>query len=200
MINLKRKNNKRSGFTLVETLVALFIFSMSILTVMAVLSQGISSTDYAKNKIIAESLSQEGVEYFRNMRDTFMLYTDDPPGAWVAFRTYLISNTADCENGCYFDNNIEGMVNNLNQPMKGLAIYSCYGYSYHKCPNFYYHPSTGKYDHSSSGGTLTPFSRKITIERIGSPESVSVKSEVTWSSGSKNFSVSVLEHLANWIE
>ena len=82
---LKQKNN---GFTLVETLVAISIFSMSILGLLSILSGGISNTGYAKQKIIAGYLAQEGIEYVRNMRDTSMLYNAiDPQHGWDAFKT-----------------------------------------------------------------------------------------------------------------
>jgi Tfp pilus assembly protein PilV len=59
---------------LIETLVAVSIFSLSILSLMAVLAQGISDTNYAKQRIIAAYLAQEGIEYVRNMRDTYVLF------------------------------------------------------------------------------------------------------------------------------
>jgi len=72
-----------SGFTLVETLVAIAIFTVSILAVMAVLANSISDTNYAKKKITAAYLAQEGIEYVRKMRDTFVL-TNNQTG-WADF-------------------------------------------------------------------------------------------------------------------
>jgi len=79
------KNNK--GFTLVETLVAISIFTVSILGMMSILASGIADTNYAKQKITAEYLAQEGIEYVRNMRDTEVLYGDGNIDArWNRFR------------------------------------------------------------------------------------------------------------------
>jgi len=78
-----KKVNKSRGFTLVETLVAIAIFTASILAVMAVLANSISDTNYAKKKITAAYLAQEGIEYVRNMRDTFVL-TNNQTG-WADF-------------------------------------------------------------------------------------------------------------------
>lgn len=75
---------KNTGFTLVETLVAISIFTMSILALFSVLAQGISNTGYAKKKMVASYLAQEGVEYVRNMRDNAVLYTGG--GNWASFR------------------------------------------------------------------------------------------------------------------
>ena len=89
--------NKKNGFTLVETLVAISIFSMTIVTMMSVLASGIADTTYAKQKTIAEYLAQEGIEYVRNMRDTSVLYNvSGSQAGWDAFKaatkTYPITN------------------------------------------------------------------------------------------------------------
>ena len=55
----------RRGFTLVEMLVAVSIFTASILALLGILAQGISNTGYAKRKMIASYLAQEGVEYMK---------------------------------------------------------------------------------------------------------------------------------------
>jgi len=79
----KQKNKTNNGFSLVETLVAISIFSLSILGLMSVLASGISNTNYAKQKIVASYLAQEGIEYVRNMRDNAVLY---PSGTgWTNF-------------------------------------------------------------------------------------------------------------------
>src|SRR3989344_755955 len=79
-----------TGFTLVETLIAVSIFSFSILALMAVLFQGISDTGYAKKKMIAGYLAQEGIEYIRNKRDYYVLYPANR--SWVNFRDGDISD------------------------------------------------------------------------------------------------------------
>ncbi|MEK7106542.1 MAG: type II secretion system protein, partial [Patescibacteria group bacterium] len=75
---LLKLNKKNTGFTLVETLVSLSIFSVSVILFMSVLGSGITDTNYAKQKIVAGYLAQEGIEYMRNMRDNNVLY--DPMG------------------------------------------------------------------------------------------------------------------------
>jgi Tfp pilus assembly protein PilV len=79
---------KNKGFTLVETLVAISIFTMSILGLMSVLASGIADTNYAKQKIVASYLAQEGIEYVRNMRDNLVLFDAvSPQNGWTAFRS-----------------------------------------------------------------------------------------------------------------
>jgi prepilin-type N-terminal cleavage/methylation domain-containing protein len=88
----KKVHKSNSGFTLVETLIAISIFSVSIIAFMSILGGGISDTSYVKTKIIASYLAQEGIEYVRNMRDNYVLYTNDTGHTWndfiVADKTY----------------------------------------------------------------------------------------------------------------
>lgn len=80
-----KKVNKSNGFTLVETLIAISIFSLSIISLIAFLSQNISDMGYVKNKMKAAYLAQEGIEYARNMRDNYVLYTDITGSSWTDF-------------------------------------------------------------------------------------------------------------------
>jgi len=190
MIKINKKNNrKKTGFTLVETLVALFIFSVSILTTMSVLSQGLTSANYAKNKMVAGYLSQEGIEYFRNMRDTYLLYSDDKTQGWTDFVLKLKNNGCGDSNGCYFDNDVEKFS---SSSIKDIGVYSCSG----KCNNLSFVKNKGEYDYS--GVERTTFSRKMKIEESG--EYVKIISEVTWSSGGQGGMISLSENLLNWIE
>ncbi|MEK7113843.1 MAG: type II secretion system protein, partial [Patescibacteria group bacterium] len=91
--NINIKNTKQ-GFTLIETLVAVAIFSLSIVSLMSVLGNGLSDIEYAKKKITATYLAQEGIEYFLNKRNAYMLFSSNPTD-WNDFRFNFtgISNT-----------------------------------------------------------------------------------------------------------
>ncbi len=75
---------KGGGFTLLETLVALSIFTVSLIGIISILASGISATSYVKQKLTAEYLAQEGIEYARNQRDNAMLYQQSV-GGWNSF-------------------------------------------------------------------------------------------------------------------
>ncbi len=83
MTKFFKKNNKSSGFTVIEALVAITIFVFSILGMFAVLGNNIKSVNYAKQKIEATYLAQEGLEYMRNQRDNYMVFGD----GWSSFVT-----------------------------------------------------------------------------------------------------------------
>ncbi len=66
-----------SGFTLIETLVSLLIFSVSIAAMIFVTSHGVADATYAKNKLVASYLAQEGIELVRYARDSDVLANKD---------------------------------------------------------------------------------------------------------------------------
>lgn len=63
------KNNQK-GFTLVETLVCLLIFSIALTGIFGILSFNMKAASRIKDNFIASGLVQEGVEVARNLRDT----------------------------------------------------------------------------------------------------------------------------------
>ena len=105
---------KNKAFTLLETLVAISIFTVSILGIMSVLASGISNANYAKQKMTASYLAQEGIEYIRNMRDTNVLYSVN--GGWNGFRdATVISITPPAPSDAGFTRTIQKTVINPDE-------------------------------------------------------------------------------------
>ena len=175
-----KKNDKSSkGFTLVETLVAVSIFTTSILGLMSVLASGISNTNYAKNKITASYLAQEGIEYVRNMRDTYSLYSSTTGKDWSNFKAKLAPCNLSGE--CGIDDSVVPIdVKKCNQ--------------LNDCKLFF---NNGSYN--SSVGADSGFVRKIWMTTINADE-VKISSSVSWTQGSGNYSITFSENLFNWIE
>lgn len=183
------------GFTLVETLIALAIFSVSILGLMTVLGQGISDTTYVKKKNTAAYLAQEGIEYIRNIRDTYVLYSADGSVGWDAFKTKLISSPAKChiDNGCYFDDQNLGDYSNQEQPIAGIFMIECGA----TCASLLYDSSTGKYNYVT--GENSGFIRKINVDLISGDE-LGISSTVFWTQGSGTYYMTFSENLFRWVE
>ena len=73
MKNIKTKNSKIKNynwFSIIEVLVAIFIFSLWLTSVYAVIVSTLKLNDYNKNYIIASNLAREQVELLKNIRDT----------------------------------------------------------------------------------------------------------------------------------
>lgn len=66
----------KKGFTLIETIVALFVLSIALTGAFSVLIFNLQTSRYIKNAFIASGLAQEGLEVIRNIRDSDW-YSDD---------------------------------------------------------------------------------------------------------------------------
>ena len=183
-----------TGFTFIETLVAVSIFTVSILSLFAVLGQSIASSNYAKTKIIGSYLAQEGVEHMRNMRDTYVLYTaGGSQVGWDNFKNNL-KDVSDCQgiNGCYFN------ADNINyidttQPIIDIPLTACGA----TCPILLYNATTGKYGYT---GASSIFTRKIRILSEPSVDEIKIASTVSWAHPSGNYTITFSENLFNWIQ
>ena len=73
--NLNRKKLPccRSGFTLIEVLVAISILAVVITATMSLVTNNISITFIAKNQLLANHLANEGIELVRQKRDSNIL-------------------------------------------------------------------------------------------------------------------------------
>lgn len=205
------KNNKvfnKRGFSLLETIVAISIFSIAVLSILVILGSDIANTNYAKRKIVASFLAEEGIEVVRNIRDTYDQYSVNPDG-WVDFSDKLI--LAQCEtnpHGCYFDlerysNGSSGYdifdPNNQPMPITGIFFGPC---SFIGCPELFFDSSLGKYTYTSNGSntTLSGFSRTIKIEvNSFNGDEIKVLSTVSWKQGNNTHSVAFQDNLYNWI-
>ena len=67
---IKTTHAEHAGFTLIETLFAVLIFSSALIALMTIAGRGISATSDAEQSTTASYLAQEGIEVVRNIRDT----------------------------------------------------------------------------------------------------------------------------------
>jgi len=175
----KQKNKNNSGFTLVETLVAISIFTIAILALMSVLSKGVSDTNYAKKRMTATYLAQEGIEHIRNMRDTLVLSSSTQDG-WDSFWNKVSLCTLNNPCGFY----------DLVSATDSIFICASSTCSLNLINGNYSYNLTGE----NSG-----FERKIWVDLIN-PNEFKIYSSVSWRQGSGNYEVTFSENLYNWIE
>ncbi|MFA4975272.1 MAG: prepilin-type N-terminal cleavage/methylation domain-containing protein [Candidatus Paceibacterota bacterium] len=170
-----------SGFTLIETLVAISIFTVSIILLMSVLGNGISDINNVKKKILAGYLAQEGIEYIRNMRDTYVLYSTLGSGKdWDKFKIEF--NPCNLGNECGFSTTNPIVISKCTSNPSVCKIYL----------------DNGNYNTTSSGED-SGFTRKIWTDVVGDGE-LKIYSEVEWIQRSGTQRIVFSENLFNWTE
>lgn len=178
------KNNK--GFSLVETLVAISILSLSIAATFTAVQGGIQNSTIAKDQTTAFYLAQEAMEYIKNIRDENALYSiqnPDAPRNWL----YGISSVAN--DPCYF-----GKVCQIDSSIK--TVTSCGSASItssppNLCSYLNQDPVTLLFGYTASW-TVTRFKREIQIRQLVTDREVEVVISISWTSraGTKSFQAS----------
>jgi Tfp pilus assembly protein PilV len=67
---VKSIKNTLQAFSIIEVLIGIFVFSLGLISIYALLASSLSVSDYNRNSIIASNLAREQIELFRNIRDT----------------------------------------------------------------------------------------------------------------------------------
>lgn len=166
------------GFTLVETLVAIAILMIAIVGPYYSIQQAIVASFAARDQLIASSLAQEGEEYIYFLRDRNYLQVKELNASGVTWLTGM--DSCFTTYGCTVD------------PAAGtLAACSSGGCTPLKLATNGLYTQTGSYP-------ATRFTRTVKIQTINAYE-VRVTVTVTWVTSHRNFSVSTVEELYNWL-
>jgi type II secretory pathway pseudopilin PulG len=174
-----------TGFTLVETMVAISLLTIAIVAPMSLTTQSLSSAYYARDQITAFHLAQEAIESIRHARD----------------RNVLKNALGITEANGDPINLLKGFPANLSKPFTidttTDAMNTCSG----TCPALKKTPE-GLYNYSS--GTVTPFVRSINATFINNgtepQDEIRLTVTVTWQSGSlhsRSFVIS--NNLYRWV-
>lgn len=198
-IKFNKMNNNR-GFTLVETMVAVFILTVALVSLLTLTSKSLFAARYARNEMTVNYLSQEAFDFIRNKRDSVAFQESFTGGGWSTFLSQFGYPSSLCfsDEGCYFD---------VNNP--SLEIEPCTGsdvsFGSIECPAF-------NYDSDASGvsksfytyedvGTKSNFKRRIKMEEsIANPgDEVYITVTMEWLNGelvrTQSFNIS----LTNWL-
>lgn len=183
---------KSKGFTVVESLVAISILSLSILSTFASVKNGIQSSTQVKDQIISFYLAQEGIEYIKNIRDENALFSINevansrPPRSWL----YGISSVGG--DPCYF-----GKTCVIDSYRGRAGIASCTG-GFGSCPNLSQDTGAvsgtkGLYGYTA-GWSATTFKREIQLVQ-NSPTEITVVLSMSWRTMGKNMSFQIKQLL-----
>jgi len=162
----------KDGQTLIETITAVTIISMSLV---AILSLGTISIYYgtqSKEEVIASNLAREGIEIVRTIRDSNWLDPDKSAfdgisdGDWIVeYNNTSLSVAAD-----------SGSITNCNN-----------------CVLFF----NNFYQHTASGSS-TPYKRLVKVEPTANPDIKHITSTVLWTIKTRVRSYSLETYLTDW--
>ncbi len=194
----KKNTNTQKGFTILETLIAIFILVMALQSLLGLISSSFFSSIYAKNEITATFMAQEVVDTIRNDRDTiaFLKNTDLPTG-WAEFlRKYGydggVKTLCFTAEGCRME------------PTKD-EIVDC-GDIDTDCPSFLYDESTINkdyytYDTNVEGAVPTTFRRQVYLSInpfYNFPDELDIKVIIHWKNGNLDESRVLRASLLGW--
>jgi len=170
--------NAQEGFSLLETLVALAILTITMLGPMTLASSSIRSASLSHSNIIAAFLAEEAIETVRAKRDA-NIYEGNP-------------NWLDGIEKCKVDS---PCIVDVFVSAPGQVIDKCTG----QCPKIKYDNTLGIYQYNS--GNDTRFTRTVYVEPIGlGNKEVKVFVSVVWRERflPSDSSVILDESLFNW--
>lgn len=160
-----------SGFTLIETLVAISILLMSISAPLTIASRGLASSFFARDQVIAFYLAQDAVEYIHNARDNNVLSDAN----WL-------NGLPDTSGELFTVDTTDGTMSLC--PGGGCAVLN-------------YNDLTGFYGHTDLSGSPSIFTRSVSVQTINANE-VIISVTISWSAGTFSRSFSVKENILNW--
>lgn len=144
---------KKRGFLMTEAVLSLFVLTVGLTTVLALIASSMRNSFNSRDTIIAVELAQEGVELVRNVRDNAVVNTPTTP-----FLAFPPSTTKHCR-----IDYVSALTCTVawTPPTNYVLQYTASG--------FYAH----------SGGTATKFSRYMYVDYNGTDTAI-VKSFVYW--------------------
>jgi len=167
---MKSSAPTRSGFTLVEALVAVAVLAVSLTPVFAQVNASFRLARTIQENLTASMLAQEGIELVRGMRDD----------NWFSGRDFD-DGLGGCEGGCRIDA-IPGSVLEFGAdvPLKRNT-------------------ETGFFSYETGGQPEeTQYQRTIVITELA-PGQLEVVSRVDWQSGRNTRQLEVTGYLFDWL-
>jgi len=182
--NYKKKVSSRKGFSLVETLVAIFILALAISSAMAAVQGSLMSSFFARDRTTAFFLAQEAVEIIKSKR------SENGIANYSGGDVRWLDEIADWDTyGGPCGSSSDCGVDSLN-----YQIIDC-GPSNDDC--LLRKNTDGIFNHQS--GDPTKFTRKIRMEEgEEDPNEAKIIVTVEWKQGIANKTFEVEEYILNW--
>jgi prepilin-type N-terminal cleavage/methylation domain-containing protein len=194
---------QQQGFTLIETLIAIFLLTLTVGGLMTMAANGYYSVRYARNQIVADTLLQESIEYIRNSRDT-NIQQGGTWAQWVAGFNVSSNGTplgGTNTQGCFTGSGNSGTGCIVDPYTSGAHVRACGP----TCEAIAFYPS-GLYGYASSpytsslasgSPTATSYIRTISMQQNGT-EQLIVTATIKWLNGGAQKSISQTILMTIW--
>lgn len=174
---------ERSGFTLVETMVAIAILAVALVGPFVAIRTSLIASYIARDELIASSLAQEGMEYIRSVRDNNYLNGRTWMDGLSNYSCYI--SAADY---CILDPRLGDLHTTPSAMQQAGTVPSAI--------TPLYLTTGGIYTYGS--GTATSFRRYVQLTSVNAHE-VRVTVTVQWTTSGQTYSVVVTDSLQDWI-
>ncbi len=170
-------NKYTQGFTLLEMLFAVLIFSFALVSLMTIASKGVIATTTAKQQMAAQFLAEEALEVGRNVRDGNYLNSSD----WLTVLGQCSETTIPCD------------VDYTTNPLTPVLT-TCSG----GCQNRQLYDNKGTFRPEPNGGNLTTFWRTLVIKPSSTENEKIMEATVHWKQKTVDRALTLTTHIANW--
>ncbi len=195
------QNNR--AFTLIETMIAIFILVLMVNASLVVITQSLFAARYVKNEIVSNYLIQEAIDYIRNDRDTIAFQQKDlPQGGWQNFKNKYGSSTNNTvcfsADGCDIDIMAATTPKDCSLNTSNPSPFTI------RCQMLKYDAvGTNKsfYSANNTNGTISNIKRQIKMSDSDSsigPDELDIYVKVEWFNGSTLKSKVYRTSLLNW--
>lgn len=196
----------KKGFTIIETLVAISILTLSLTGPLLIITQALKASNYSRNEIAAFYLAQEAIEHIRNLRDETSL-TSVPDTAWL---DGITGGVACAAAGTCVNDYLSAPIYTfgLDHSSGSYAFASC---GSGECAPLLYDNSVGgdAIPYGGNGASNSMFTRTIWLttvpgdnpaDPIATPPTreVVVHVEIRWKQGTTDSKFILEDHLLNW--
>ena len=189
----KNTKIKKTGFTLVEALVAISILMIAVASPMLLAQKSLSSATLSKDQMIASFLAQDAIETIRNIRDQIAVNPNPGSNDWLAKLSDCYCTGNECD------------LNDLTNS-KYCVLDTTTGIVYPKEPDInplkisYTDGNFAKYDYV--GNDNSKFSRYINIQKepYSNPDEAIVNVKVSWEAPAGTQSIDIQDFLYNYSE
>lgn len=177
------KSKKERGFTILETLVAIFILVLSVTGPMVFAQSGLRTAFLARDQITAFFLAQDAIETIKNIRDDNALEGEN----WL--EGIFVCSEAISED-CLITIDTTQAVPVVEECESGV------------CTNLK-NDEDGRFGYTFGGGGYNDsrFTRNVYLREIVENQEMQIVVEVTWTSNVRvgNSRIVVQENIYNWV-